>query len=327
MRDTYTPGRSISQTSYAHLPVLALLCAMLPACGRQLDDAEAGATLAENVFQDCPECPVMVSLPPGRFLMGSPPDEGFNEAPRNVHYVIEHEKPQVEVEIAYPIAIGKYEVTFAEFDACVADGGCSHEPEDGGWGRGRQPVIYVNRADAEEYVAWLREETGRPYRLPSEAEWEYAARAGTPTARYWGEEISENHASCDGCGSQWDNRSPAPVGSFAPNPFGLYDMLGNVREWAADCWNPDLAEMPRDGSPSAGRPEYWENGKCRWPVRRGGDWNTYPWAIRAASRGSWRPGPWSDREDGYGFRVALALGEDRRGEPAEEGQASKNRVQ
>lgn len=291
----------------AKFSVVIGLCSALSACGGSIDDAEAGGALAENEFQDCPECPVMISLPPGQFLMGSPPAEGLDEAPANVHYVIEDEKPQVQVEIAYPFALGKYEVTFEEFDACVDAGGCSHTPEDGGWGRGHQPVIYVNRGDAEEYVAWLRESTGRPYRLPSESEWEYAARAGTTTARYWGEQIGEGNAACDGCGGEWDNRSPAPIGSFAPNPFGLYDMLGNVREWTADCWNPDLTATPQDGSPNAGLPEHWVDGECRWPVRRGGSWSTYAWAVRAAARGSWRPGPWSDREYGYGFRVALPL--------------------
>ena len=293
--------------AYAKLSVLVLLCMALPACGRPAEEAEAGAALAENEFQDCPECPVMVALPPGRYLMGSPAGEALDEAPKNVHYVLKHEKPQVEVEIAYPMAMGKYEVTFAEFDACVEAGACSHAPEDGGWGRGRQPVIYVNRKDAEEYAAWLREKTGRPYRLPSEAEWEYAARAGTTTARYWGEEIGANHTSCDGCGSEWDKRSPAPVGSFPPNPFGLHDMLGNVQEWTSDCWTPDLTGARRDGSPNLGLPKNRENGECRWPVQRGGSHSSFAWAVRAAIRSSWRPGPWSDREYTYGFRVARPM--------------------
>jgi formylglycine-generating enzyme required for sulfatase activity/DNA-binding beta-propeller fold protein YncE len=265
-------------------------------------------------FRDCEACPVMVELPPGHFRMGSTPDEAIDEVPKHLHHVLEREKPQVEVEIAYPLAIGKYEMTFAEWDHCVEQGGCSYRPQDAGWGRGNRPVIHVNRADAVEYLSWLARHTGKPYRLPSEAEWEYAARGGTTTARHWGEAIGRNNAACDGCGSKWDKRRPAPAGSFAPNAFGLHDMLGNVREWTSDCWNPDLSEAPRDGSPNPGRRKYWENGECRWPMQRGGDYDTFAWALRAGYRTSWRPGrgpsgrAWSDRGDSYGFRVALPLG-------------------
>ena len=122
--------------------------------------------------------------------------------------------PVHDVKIDSPFALGRHEVTFAEWDACVAAGGCSHTPEDEGWGRDDRPVINVSWEDAQQYVAWLSGVTGATYRLPSEAEWEYAARAGTTTRYFWGDEIGENRANCDGCGSEWDNRQTAPVGSF-----------------------------------------------------------------------------------------------------------------
>lgn len=270
-------------------------------------------------FRDCPDGPIMVALPPGRFLMGS----SEREAPATLNpvrpaWTEEAERPQVEVEIAHPIAIGKFESTFDEWDRCVAAGGCSYRPEERGlhaswltppgrWKRGDRPVIHIARADAEEYIAWLSEATGQRYRLPSEAEWEYAARAGTTTAYHWGDELGEGMAVCDGCGSKWDKRSTAPVGSFPPNAFGLHDMLGNVSEWVADCWIGTHEEAANDGTARIETSPWWESGHCERPVRRGGGWGTYPWAIRAAARGFWRPGPWTDREWSYGFRVVREL--------------------
>jgi formylglycine-generating enzyme required for sulfatase activity len=260
-------------------------------------------------FRDCPQCPELVELPPGRFVMGSP--DGEDEAARRgtrAEWTIRAEKPQVEVEIAYPFAIGKYEVTFAEWDHCVEAGGCSYSPADNGWGRGDRPVIYISRPDAEEYLRWLSSHTGQRYRLPSEAEWEYAARGGTTTARYWGDDVGRNMTVCDGCGSRWDNRSTAPVGSFPPNPFGLHDMLGNVSEWTADCWTPSHTGAPADGSVRTGDPDrVWADGECSFPVRRGGAWGHFRWSIRAATRIPFEPGPWSDRSESSGFRVVREL--------------------
>ncbi|MEY4680681.1 MAG: hypothetical protein RLZZ276_2330, partial [Pseudomonadota bacterium] len=184
---------------------------------------------------------------------------------------------------------------FAEWDACVAQGGCSHRPDDRGWGRGRQPVMNVNWDDAQQYVAWLSRKTGKAYRLLSEAEWEYAAQAGigreakvTPGA---------GEANCDGCGSRWDGKQTAPVGSFAANAFGLHDMLGNVWEWTADCWNDSHAGAPADGSARQG-------GDCSRRVLRGGSWNYGPELTRSADRG-WGT---SGLRSGYvGFRVARTL--------------------
>jgi formylglycine-generating enzyme required for sulfatase activity len=153
------------------------------------------------------------------------------------------------VTIARPFAVSKFEQTFAEWNACIADGGCEqHEASDEGWGRGRQPVINITWNDAKSYAAWLSKVTGKSYRLLTEAEYEYAARSGTQTTYPWGDEIGKNNASCNGCGSQWDGINPAPVGSFAPNRFGLYDMVGNVWEWVEDCGRSDYAGATDDGS-------------------------------------------------------------------------------
>ena len=217
-----------------------------------------------TAFRDCPECPEMVVVPAGSFMMGSPSHEAGRD---------NDEGPAHRVTIAKPFAVGKYEVTFAEWDACVADGGCGgHRPGDKGWGRGRRPAINVNWDDAKAYVRWLSDKTGKQYRLPSEAEWEYAARAGTTTRYSWGDEVGRNRANCDGCGSLWDNEQTAPAGSFRANVFGLHDVHGNVWEWVEDCWSGNYLGAPADGSA-------WESGDCSRRVLRGGSW----FNIRGAS--------------------------------------------
>jgi formylglycine-generating enzyme required for sulfatase activity len=173
----------------------------------------------KDTFKECAKnCPEMVVVPAGQFTMGSPPDEKgrFNS-----------EGPQHTVTFAKPFAVSRFEVTFDDWDACIAHGDCP-PVTDSGMGRGRQPVINVKWDDAKRYVAWLSTVTGKPYRLLSEAEWEYAARAGSQTAYPWGDEIGKEHAYCSGCGRQWYGNSTAPVGQFPPNAFGLYDMQGNV---------------------------------------------------------------------------------------------------
>ena len=196
------------------------------------------------------------------------------------------------VTIATPFAVGKFEVTFAEWDACVAQGGCSHQPDDRG--RGRQPVN-VSWYDAQDYVAWLSRKTGKAYRLLSEAEWEYAAQAGT--GREAKVTPGAGEANCDGCGSRWDGKQTAPVGSFAANAFGLHDMLGNVWEWTADCWNATHAGAPADGSAR-------QDGDCSRRVLRGGSWFDNP--VDSRSAGRFRNS--SDyRSAVEGFRVARTL--------------------
>jgi formylglycine-generating enzyme required for sulfatase activity len=303
------------------VPLLLLFLA-LSACG-SAEAARTGPTLpcdpvgstdphsGLREFRDCPHGPLVVEIPPGRFLMGSPEgEEPAARHPTRPAWTESQDRPQVEVEIARPFAIGKFEVTYAEWDACVRDGGCSYRPKSWRWRRGDLPVSFVSRPDALEYLAWLSETTGERYRLPTEAEWEYAARAGTTTARPWGDEIGVGMAVCDGCGSRWDRRTLVPVGTFPPNRWGLHEVLGNAQEWTADCWSPDNTDAPRDGSARRGVPSSWQDGECVKPTRRGGSYSTYTWAIRSAQRSHWRPGPWSDRERGYGFRAVREIATD-----------------
>jgi formylglycine-generating enzyme required for sulfatase activity len=191
----------------------------------------------KDTFKECTACPELIVVPAGNFTMGSPDTEPERNA---------NESPQHGVTIAKQFAVSRFAVTFDEWDACVADGGCNaYKPSDQHWGRGRRPVIYVSYGDTQTYLKWLTRKTGKPYRLLSEAEFEYAARAGTKTTYYWGDKIGQANANCGDCGSQWDNKGTAPVGSFAANSFGLYDMAGNVWEWVEDCYkrrrnNPSL---------------------------------------------------------------------------------------
>ena len=244
-----------------------------------------------DTFRDCPECPEMVVLPAGSFMMGSPASErGHNE----------DESPLHQVTIPVPFAIGKHEVTFAEWNACVMAGGCGgHIPDDEGWGRSNRPVINVSWDDARAYIRWLSQHTGKHYWLPSEAEWEYAARAGSQTRYAWGDDIGHNRANCADCGSRWDDTSTAPVGSFAPNSFGLHDMHGNVWEWTDDCWNGTYKNAPTDGTA-------WRRGDCDPRMVRSGSWSIDAKYVRSALRGrGW--GATERRGDDLGFRVARAL--------------------
>ncbi|MEO6824944.1 MAG: formylglycine-generating enzyme family protein [Nitrosospira sp.] len=195
----------------------------------------------------CPNCPELIPIPDTRF------------------------------------AIGKFAVTFDEWDACVTDGGCGgYQPPDNGWGRGKRPVINVNWNDVQGYIQWLSRKTGKTYRLPSAEEWETAARAGTTTDYYWGNDVGRNNANCDGCGSEWDNRKTAPVGSFKPNAFGLYDVMGNVWQWTDTCWQSNCAKR----------------------LFCGGSWNHRPQDMRATTRN------WFDttkRMRYLGFRLAMTI--------------------
>jgi len=218
------------------------------------------------------------------------------------------EEPRHSVIISREFAIGRYEVTFKEWDACVAAKACDHTPGDEDWGRDNRPVINVSWRDANEYVQWLSEKTGENYRLPSEAEWEYAARAGTTTARYWKDrqdacpfanvydilaqrahKLTWQNFSCND-GAQ----NTAPVGGYLPNNFGLHDMLGNVWEWIADCWTPNYVDTPANGAART-------DGDCRRRVMRGGSWQNVDWGTRASFRG-WNGS--MGRTNHIGFRVA-----------------------
>ena len=238
-------------------------------------------------FRDCDDCPEMVVVRAGTFEMGSPPHE------ENRH---DHEGPQHWVTIPERFAVGVYEITFAEWDACHREGGCSHNPDDEGWGRGDRPVVNVGWEDAKEYVGWLAGKTGEAYRLPSESEWEYAARGGSTTRYWWGDAVGWEHANCIACGSPWD--STAPVGWFAANDFGLHDVHGNVQEWVEDCEHDDYHGAPSDGS------SWTSGGDCDLRVLRGGSWFVIPRGVRSASRGSNLTGY---RDFDVGFRVARTL--------------------
>ena len=187
------------------------------------------------------------------------------------------EKPARRVSVPRAFAIGRFEVTFDQWRACVEAQGCDRIPDDHGWGRGRRPVINVTYAEIQSYVSWLSAHAGKPYRLPSEAEWEYASRAGTTSAYWWGDDVGNARANCRDCGSAWSGKRSAPVGSFEPNPWGLFDTAGNVWEWVADCWNPDHAAAP---ATSVAR----TTGDCGHRVIRGGAWYYFSKLSRSAYR-------------------------------------------
>ena len=240
-------------------------------------------------FRDCPDCPELVVVPAGSYEMGSPSGEESR---------YDDEGPVHRVRISEPFAVGVYEVTFREWDACRRAGGCSHAPGDAGWGRGERPVIDVSWEDARAYVRWLSRETGLEYRLLSESEWEYVARAGTTSRYWWGDGVGRNRANCAGCGSRWDDDRTAPVGSFASNAFGLHDVHGNVWEWVEDCWHGSYQGAPSDGS------AWTSGGDCGRPVLRGGSWLSNPGLLRSAIRIRYSAG---SRSGNIGFRVARTL--------------------
>lgn len=250
-------------------------------------DPEPG-TIYRDRLADGAEGPEMVVIPAGEFWMGS--DKSRDPQAFDV------ELPRHRVSIARRFALARYPVTFAEYDR-FAEAMSRGLPDDVDWGREKRPAINVSWEDAVVYCAWLSEQTGRRYRLPTEAEWEYAARAGTESHYWWGEEAGKNNANCDGCGSEWDGKQTAPVGAFRPNPWGLHDMLGNVREWVRDCWHESYEGAPADGSA-------WEAGDCPRRVVRGGSWYTKPENLRSATRD--RNGP-DYRTNTIGFRLAQDL--------------------
>ena len=236
--------------------------------------------------------PEMVPIPMGSFRMGDIQGGGFPWM-----------SPVRTVQINYRFAIGRYEVTFEEYDHFATVMG-KKLPHDMGWGRGRRPVINVSWQDAVDYARWVSEQTGNRYRLPTEAEWEYVARAGRDTAYWWGNKMIQGMANCFICGSEWDDKQIAPVGSFKPNNFEIYDTAGNVWEWTEDCWHENYKHAPIDGSA-------WLEGRggdCRLRVIRSGAWNTE--LVRSANR--FRAfadfkGIAGTRNDFTGFRIAQDL--------------------
>ena len=265
-------------------------------------------------FKDCPMCPELVVVPAGRFEMGSTPEEidaldkQHQDFPSYKQFGNQFtaEGPQHEVRILKPFAAGKFAVTFDEWAACVADKGCNgYEPKDEGWGYGRRPVINVSWVDAKAYVSWLSNKTGKEYRLLSEAEREYVARAGTTTPFWWGSSISTDQANYNGNyafggGPTGEYRKQTvPVDSFQANPWGLYQVHGNLWEWVEDCWHDDYNGAPTDGSA-------WTTGDCSRRVERGGAPGSFPGWLRAAHRFG-KFGRTVFRYHHSGFRVARAI--------------------
>ncbi len=235
-----------------------------------------------DTFRDCAECPELVVVPAGSFQMGSSKND--------------REKPVHEVRIAKPFAIGIREVTFEEWDRCASEHSCKFRPGDRGWGRGNRPVINVSWVDAKEFVTWLSQKTGQVYRLPSEAEWEYAARGGTNTDFFWGRAIGARHANCREC-STGETEQTFPAGRYKPNPFGLYDTAGNAAEWVEDCWNDDFRGAPTNGTA-------WTKGQCQLRVLRGGSFDSESEYVRSNSRFRYDV---DVRYSGNGFRVVREL--------------------
>lgn len=247
-------------------------------------DHLASAVLLQDRLRSGEYGPVLVALRGGPFRRGDLAGDGDND-----------ERPARELRLR-PFAIGAYEVTFDDYDRfCVGTGRIP--PDDEGWGRGRRPVVNVSWDDAQAYVDWLSGQTGMRYRLPTDAEWEYAARAGSESRFWWGDDLAQDLANCAGCGSLWDGGRSALVGRFPPNAFGLHDTAGNVFEWVADCWNDTYAEAPTDGSAL-------ETTGCGKRVIRGGAWSFPPKEVRSANR--WRDFP-ERHSDDTGFRVARDL--------------------
>lgn len=228
----------------------------------QATSLDSGAPTPGEIFKDCPDCPELVVIPAGEFSMGS------TASPI--------EQPQRNVVIAKPFAIGRFEVTFSEWDNCFTAGACKYRPEDQGWGRGNRPVIDVSWDDAQTFVTWLSQKSGKRYRLPSEAEWEYSARGGTPNAYWWGTQIGSGRAKCEDCGGD-SSRTTLPVGSFRPNAFGLHDTSGNAAEWVDDCWNDSYRGAPKHAASVT-------TGSCRQRVLRGGSFGNKSPALRSAAR-------------------------------------------
>lgn len=250
------------------------------AAKRERDRIAREKKLAGTTHKDCDQCPTMVYVPSGRFKMGS--NNGSDD-----------EKPVRTVSVG-AFHMGQSEVTFSQWDACYNDGGCKRRPDDEGWGRGSKPVINVSWNDAQTYIAWLRKKTGKKYRLPSEAEWEYAARAGSTRKYSMGDNISCGQAKFDAYGSCAGDENTVRVKSYQPNNFGLYDMHGNVWEWVADCYHDDY-----HGAPKLAKP--WVSSSDCSRVLRGGSWNFDAGHLRSANRDG---GAASIRSSGNGFRVA-----------------------
>jgi formylglycine-generating enzyme required for sulfatase activity len=243
-RPVRSPAKAAARTRKT-----AVKAAPAPEAEEPLAPSRESAATAE--ITDCPDCPTLISLSPGSFTMGS---DSSDPSAKPAHLVTLHD----------PFAIGKYEVTVQEWNACVDAGACQRVGQYASPSP-NAPIRDVSWEDAQQYLNWLSTSSGKPYRLPSEAEWEYAARGGTSTRYWWGDEMAFGKANCKDCGPPWRIDAPADAGSFAANPYGLYDMNGSVWEWVGDCWHGSFEEAPTNG-------KAWEQPDCSVRVIRGGSW-------------------------------------------------------
>lgn len=290
-------SRSLCRWNQITIAWLATFCGLLLSAHvrAQTDVLERGTT--GSTFRDCAECPEMVTLPAGQALIGSPPTELGREADEGPRYLLK---------ITRPFAVGRFEVTFDEWEACVKAQVCRATPEGRDWGRGRRPVMYISWYDAQAYVLWLRQRTGKSYRLLSEAEWEYAARAGHSSVFVSGACLKTSQANFNGSAARYRycaedrghyHAQTVPVGRFSPNAFGLHDMAGNLREWVQDCWAASYQFAPDHG-------EARKDGDCSYQVIRGGAWADEISAQRTALRGYHDSAGWTPL---IGLRVARDL--------------------
>lgn len=290
-RSGATAGGQVTRPPPAPAPAAAARSASPPAAPPATASLRPGmaaggavsTTLRTGEIRDCPACPVLVSLPAGSFTMGSSASDPA-------------EKPPHHVTIGQPFAIGRYEVTVEQWNACADAGGCQRVPTIADSPK-TAPARDVSWDDAQQYVAWLSKTTGKTYRLPTEAEWEYAARGGTATAYWWGDQMRKGNANCKDCGDPWSQDAPAAVGTFAANPYGLHDVNGSVWEWVADCWHSSYKGAPADG-------RVWNENACGARVIRGGSWREGASYMVSSTRFKYSP---SVRQSQNGFRVVRDL--------------------
>lgn len=233
-------------------------------------------------FRECTDCPEMIVVPAGSFTMGSADGQGFAD-----------EHPEHKVTIPMPLAVAKFELTIDQWQACVLHGDCAQHDFDIDLDHSLLPMTGASWDDVKHYVAWLARITGKEYRLLTEAEYEYSARAGTTTVYPWGDKIGTDNANCTDCGSQW-GKKVTPVNSFAANQFGIFDMIGNVWEWVEDCYHTNYSGAPDNGT------AWLAGADCSVRVVRGGSWGDAPSLLRSANRGNNGPGG-----GGYPFAIRV----------------------
>ena len=280
------PGHAVVASSAAPAPAPAPAPATPPtpvaaAPKAPVNSTAAGSAVGES--KDCAACPVMVPLPAGSFTMGS-----------NAGDI--SERPPHHVAVGAPFAIGKYAVTVEQWNACVTANACPKLSSENATGT-KAPARDLSWDDVQQYLKWLSKATGKPYRLPTEAEWEYAARGGTSTPYWWGDQMRKGNANCKGCGDPWHETGPENVGTFAANPYGLYDMGGNVWQWVSDCWHSSYKDAPADG-------RIWDASGCNMRVIRGGSWLEGADYMLASTRFKYSE---SVRQSQNGFRVVKDL--------------------